>query len=163
MSFQRFELAEDCGPAVASAAQLDQSQGKVPHATHFKRRVTMGVLLGVAGLSLTALGQSDVTPPTLVSAVRQPNLRNIIVTFSECMDSNALDRSKYLLCTDASLSDCLTLFGTDPEDPSGNTFRFVPGSGRTQVLLGSQVPTNASQPYVLAVTSVSDFNLPVRR
>lgn len=97
----------------------------------------------------------DDVVPTVLSVIRQPNLTNIIVTFSEPMANNALTKDYYTVCTDPLQWDCVTMVGTSPD---GSTFTFVPGSGDSQVLLATRMPFPEYPSYIIELSNMSDKN-----
>ncbi len=103
----------------------------------------------ITSIPVTVSVLPDTNAPTVLSAVRQVNRTNIIVTFSEEMDTNALDRMKYAVCTDSGWTDCLTVLPTEP-------LVFTNG-GFSQVVLTTTMPPDVDQPYVLGVIDVQDL------
>ncbi len=91
----------------------------------------------------------DVVPPTVLSAVRQANYTNIVVTFSKPMGDTALEVADYLV-TDESSDDQLALSGTDPANP--DRFVFVPGTEHTRVLIATAMPEDLGQQWILTIT-----------
>ncbi len=107
----------------------------------------------VTSTAATVNVSPDNITPFVLSAVRQPNITNIIVTWSEDMADNALDKYNYLICTDDQFVDCLSQEGTDPTDPN----RLVFTNGIAQVVLGTSMPLDVNQSYIVAAYNMSDL------